>query len=138
MPLIILLAIAVVAGYLIAKSRASKKIDDTAASVVSTTKTAVTQTSDRLRGRPSGEQLESWASGAGAEYLPQEFIDWLAGLSKEEANTFTGALTDHMNGLGFSLKDVVDGKLADQPEQAKTYSETIAAYSQTYRKAHAK
>lgn len=135
MTLFILLVIAVAAGYLIAKSRASKTIDETAASVVSTTKTAVSQTSDRLRGRPSAEQLKSWASGAGAEYLPQEFIDWLGALNQEDASEFTNALTDHMRGLDFSLKDLLDGKLADQPEKVKTYSETIAAYSQTYRQA---
>ena len=135
MTLFILLVIAVAAGYLIAKSRASKTIDETAASVVSTTKTAVSQTSDRLRGRPSAEQLKSWAGGAGAEHLPQEFIDWLGALNQEDASEFTNALTNHMRGLDFSLKDLLDGKLADQPEKVKTYSETIAAYSQTYRQA---
>ncbi len=136
MQLIILIAIAAVAGYLISRSRASKRIDETAASAASATKSAVTRTSDRLRGRPSGEQLTSWASGAGAEFLPQEFIDWLAGLDQEQLNAFTGALTDHMNSLGFGLKDLVEGKLAEQPEQVKSYSEAIAAYSQTYRQAH--
>lgn len=133
MPLIILLAVAVVAGYLIAKSRASKTIDETTTNVVSTTRTAVSQASDRLRGRPSAEQLKNWTASAGSEYLPKEFTEWLAGLSKEEADAFMNALTDHMNSLGFSLKDLLDGKLADQPEKIKTYSETIAAYYQTYR-----
>ena len=55
MPLIILLVIAVVAGYLIAKSNASQKIDETAASAYNTTKTAVNKTVDRLRGRSSDE-----------------------------------------------------------------------------------
>lgn len=135
MPLILLLAIAVVAGYLIAKSRASKTIDETAASVVSTTKTAVSQTSERLRGRPTAEQLKTWANGVGSEYLPKELTEWLAGLNKEEASAFTNALTDHMNSLGFSLKDLLEGKLADQPEKVKTYGETISAYYQTYRQA---
>lgn len=138
MPLIILLAVAVVAGYLIARSRASKKIDETAASAVTTTKTAVTKTSDRLRGRPSSEQLNTWASGAGAESLSKEFVEWFDGLSAEDASSFTSALTDHMNGLGYNLKDLVEGKLADQPEQVKTYSQAITTYSQTYRQAHSK
>lgn len=136
MQLIILIAIAAVAGYLISRSRASKKIDETAASAASATRSAVTRTSDRLRGRPSSEQLKSWATGAGAEFLPQNFIDWLAGLEQERANAFTAALTDHMNGLGYGLKDLVEGKLDDQPEQVKAYSEAMAAYSQTYRQAH--
>jgi hypothetical protein len=60
----------------------------------------------------------------------------LEGLNQEQANDFTGALTDHMNSLSFGLKDLVQGKLADQPEQVKTYSEAVAAYGQIYRQAH--
>lgn len=60
----------------------------------------------------------------------------MEGLDQEQANDFTGALTDHMNSLSFGLKDLVEGKLADQPEQVKTYSKAVAAYSQTYRQAH--
>ena len=135
MQLIILIAIAAVAGYFISRSRASKKIDETAATAASATKSAVSRTSDRLRGRPSSEQFKSWASDAGSEYLPQEFIDWLTGLEQTQADAFTSALTDHMNSLGYGLKDLVEGKHADQPEQVKSYCEAIAPYGKTYRQA---
>lgn len=136
MPLLILLFIAVIIGYLIARSRASKKIDETAASAVSTTKSVASKTTDRLRGRPSSDQLKGWAAGSGAEYLSQDFRDWLASLNQDDTRSFTVALNDHMSGLGYNLKDLVEGKMQDQPEHVKTYAEAVDAYSQTYQAAH--
>ncbi len=60
MQLFVLLAVALIGGYLLAKSRVSKNIDDTANSAVSSSKSLFSKTSDRLRGKstksaPQGE-----------------------------------------------------------------------------------
>ena len=137
MTLIILLLIAVVVGYLIAHSRASKAIDKTASDAYSTSKDFVGKTSDRLRGRPSSDQLKAWVAGAGAAYFQPEFKDWLTALSKEQGQAFTGALNDHMASLGYSLQDLVEGKLQNEPGKVSSYASTIDAYSQVYRQARA-
>ena len=135
MQLIVLLLIAVVVGYLISRSRASKAIDKTASDAYTASKGLVSKTSDRLRNRPSSDQLKAWVAGAGAEYFQPEFKDWLAALNKDQAQAFTGALTDHMASLGYSLQDLVEGKLQNDPAKVKTYAGAIETYSQVYRQA---
>jgi CHASE3 domain sensor protein len=130
--LIILVIIAFVIGYWLAKSRASQTIDDTAEKAVNTTRSVVTSTSDRLRGRPSSVQFKAWAAGSGAEYLPDDFKNWLAGLSEDDAQAFTNALNDYLRGLKLDLKALLDGKVAD----AGSYAQAIVTYSQSYRSAH--
>jgi hypothetical protein len=137
MPLIILLIVALVVGYLIARSRASKAIDKTATDAYTTSKGFVEKTSDRLRGRPSNDQLKAWVAGAGASYFQSEFMDWLAALSKEQAQSFTAALTDHMASLGYNLQDLVEGKLQTELDKVSRYASAIEAYSQVYRQARA-
>lgn len=57
MQLFLLLAIALVGGYLLAKSKLSKTIDGTANSAVKTSKDLAGKASNRLRGKstPQGE-----------------------------------------------------------------------------------
>jgi hypothetical protein len=64
MQLFILLLIALVVGYLIARSRWSKNIDDTASTAAKSTQSLFERTRDRLRRKPKetepqGEIVES-------------------------------------------------------------------------------
>ena len=135
MQLIVLILIAVVVGYLIARSRASKAIDKTASDAYTASKDLVSKTSDRLRNRPSSDQLKAWVAGAGSEYFQPDFKDWLAALNKEQAQSFTSALTDHMASLGYSLQDLLDGKFQNESDKVKSYAGAIESYSQVYRQA---
>ena len=132
MGLIILILIAFVVGYWLARSRASQTIDSTAEKAVNTTRSVVTTTSDRLRGRPSGIQFKAWVAGSGAEHLPDEFKDWLAGLTEDDAQLFTNHLYEYLRGLKLDLKALLEGKAAD----VDNYAQAIVAYSQSYRSAH--
>jgi len=74
MQLFILLAIALVVGYLIARSRWSKNIDETASKATESSVSLTKKATDLVHGESSGEpQTEEVEEEAGAEgTTPQE------------------------------------------------------------------
>ncbi len=84
------------------------------------------------RGRIS---FQEWATGPGSVLFPDEFTDWLAGLSQSTADAFTLKLADYAHGLGFNLTELMDESLDRQPILRQVFVEAIVVYSQAYRKA---
>lgn len=139
MALIILLIAAVVIGYFLARSRYSAKIDETADKVSSTsrswTERAGGWVNTRILKRTSADPFREWAAGPGATSLPDDFKDWLAGLSEQEAADFTRALDKYADSLDFSLTELVEGDYDGKPALVQVFVEAIVIYSQEYRKA---
>lgn len=137
MYLILLLVLFGVAGYLLARSRAGKTIDETAAKVVDQARDLGEKSyawmGDRLPGGKTPANIQEWA--AGAEDIPAELKTWITSLSPEEAAAFAKALNNHARSLGLDTGLVLSEKLADKPEQRKVYIDAVAAYSQAYQKA---
>ena len=139
MALIILVIAAVVIGYFLARSRYSDSIDDTAGKVSSTSRSWADSASGwvntRVLRRKTAEPFREWAAGPGAEQLPNDFSEWLAGLSDEEAAEFTKALDKYSARLGYSLSELVEGDYDGKPALMQVFVEAIVIYSQEYRKA---
>jgi len=139
MELIILLLVAGVAGYFLARSRFSKPVDNATDKVTETTKDYADRTegwfSSRFGRDRKVEPFRAWAAGAGATYLPEDFKSWLAGLSPEEARDFTNSLDKYARGLGYDLNQLVDGSMNAQPAKMQVFTEAVVIYSSAYRKA---
>ena len=149
MELIIIAIIAVVIGYLFAKSRFSKPIDNTASKVGSTSKDVavkVGSTSKDVVGRAtdwwstsigkgtSGNEFVAWVNGPGAKNFSDDFKNWLSGLSTQESTDFTRATDKYMSTLGYSLQDLVEGKIENDPARMQVYVEAVVVYSGAYRR----
>lgn len=139
MELIILLLVAGVAGFLLARSRFSKPVDEATDKVTDTTKDYADRTEGWFRSRfgrdRKVEPFRAWAAGAGAVYFQEDFKSWLAGLSPEEARDFTNSLDKYARGLGYDLNQLVDGSMNAQPAKMQVFTEAVVIYSSAYRKA---
>jgi hypothetical protein len=139
MALIILVIAAVVIGYFLARSRYSETIDDTADRVSTTSRSwadsAGGWVNTRVLRRKTAEPFREWAAGPGAEQFPDDFNEWLAGLSNEDAKDFVQALDKYAASLGYSLTDLVEGGYDGNPALMQVFVEAIVIYSQEYRKA---
>ena len=126
-------------GFFLARSRYSKHVDDAAQSVTDTSKEYAGKTSTWWRrnigrGRQT-DQFTSWVEGPGSSQLPAEFTQWFSGLSAEEQGDFVYALDSYLSGLGYDLKQLVDGGLDNQPALLQSYVEAVVVYSDAFRKA---
>jgi hypothetical protein len=139
MELIILIAMAVVAGYLFSRSRYSKPVDKATDRVTDSTKQYADKAENwvqRQFGRSTNpNRLRSWAANEGAPHLPVDFKDWLSGLSEKDAQDFTRSLEQNFNSLKYDLNKLLDGSLDSSPALMQTYVEAVVIYSQAYRKA---
>jgi hypothetical protein len=136
--ILILLAVALI-GFLLARSRYSKNVDQATDQVVTTSKDLAGKTEDLWRKQFAkgkyADAFRSWAAGPAAGELPEDFKSWLAGLSDKEAEAFTKELFNYLAGLGYDLPKLVSGEIAVAPPQRQVFVETIVVYSQAYRKA---
>jgi hypothetical protein len=139
MQLFIVVLIAGVAGYFLARSQYSKPVDEAASKVAATSRDYASQASGWARRNFSrqskAEQLRAWAAGPGASHLPDDVKTWLAGLTPKEADEFTKSLDSYSSGLGYDLDKLVKGELDSQPAQIQVFTEAVVVYSQAYRKA---
>ena len=139
MALIILVIAAVVIGYFLARSRYSDTIDETTGKVSTTSRSWADNASGwvntRVLRRKSAEPFQEWAAGPGAEQLPNDFKEWLEGLSDEQATEFIRALDKYAASLGYSLTELVEGGYDGKPALMQVFVEAIVIYSQEYRKA---
>lgn len=139
MALIILVIVAVVIGYFLARSRYSDTIDETAEKVSSTSRSwadsAGGWVNTRVLRRKSVEPFREWVTGPGAEQLPDDFKEWLEGLSDEETTEFVRSLDKYSASLGYSIDELVEGGYDGKPALMQVFVEAIVIYSQEYRKA---
>jgi hypothetical protein len=134
MELVILLILALVAGYFIASSRYRKSIDGVGDTTRKWWDNSRAWVSGRL-GRGSGNEFVTWVNGPGNDQMPEDFVTWLNGLSEQGANDFTVKLEKYMQGLGYNLSALVGGSLDAQPSIMQVFVETIVVYSNEYKKA---
>ena len=134
MELVILLILALVAGYFVASSRYRKSIDSMGDTTRKWWDNSRAWVSGRL-GQGSGNVFVVWVNGPGKDHMPVEFVTWLNGLSVQEANDFTVKLEKYMQGLGYNLSALVGGSLDAQPSIMQVFVETIVVYSNEYKKA---
>lgn len=136
--LLIIVLIAGIAGYYLARSRYSKPVDEAASKVAATSQDYARQTSrwtrSLFRRSSTAEQLRAWSAGPGAPLLPDDFKVWLAGLTQQEADEFTRAAQSYAASLGYDLDKLVKGELSEQPARQESFVEAIVSYSETYRK----
>ena len=85
--------------------------------------------------RKSAQPFQEWAAEVGAEYLPDDFKEWLADLSDAEATDFIRSLDEYASSLDYSLNDLVEGGYDGKPALMQVFVEAIVIYSQEYRKA---
>ena len=137
MYLILLLALFGVLGYLLARSRAGKTIDETAAKVAGQARDLGEKSGawvgEKIGSGKPAANLQEWA--ASAENVPPDFKNWMAGLTPDEAAAFSKALNNHARSLGLDINLLLSGKLDDKPEQRQVTIDAVAAYSQAYQKA---
>lgn len=136
--LIVILIVAGVAGYYLARSKYSKPVDEAASKVATSSQDYASRSGRWIRGlfsqRSKAELLRAWAAGPGAPHLSEDFKTWLASLTPEEADKFTRALDSYSSGLGFNLDKLVKGELDAQPARLQAFTEAVESYSQTYRR----
>ncbi len=136
MDLLIVLFIAGIAGYYLSKSRYSKNIDATTAKVATKSEDLVDQTKGWWRKRFGKEKGKNaficWATGPGSAYFPEDLLTWWRGLSTDEADHFTRALSSYAEGLGFELDELVSGKMDSRPALLQVFVEAIVVYSHEY------
>jgi hypothetical protein len=139
MYLVVFLILAVVVGYLLAGSRLGRRVDKTTSSLTKTSQSWADAVESRWRAlfsrRSRPEAFRDWALGDGSSQFTREFRDWLADLSAGESQEFCLALADYAKGLGFSLNELVDGGLDQDPFMRQVFVEAIVVYSNAYRKA---
>jgi hypothetical protein len=79
--------------------------------------------------------FRAYVTGKAAELFPSEFRDWIEDLSERELQDFIHALVDYSHGLDFSLTELVNGGLDNDPRMRQVFIEAIVVYSPAYRKA---
>jgi hypothetical protein len=139
MQLIIILIIAGIIGYFLSGSRYGEKIEQSTGKISETSESLLDRSKKWLRDRFGRQKPEEnfvfWATGAGSAHFPQEFKDWLKGLTPEEAERFTRALASYADGLNFDLDELVSGEMDDKPALMQVFVEAVVVYSHEYRKA---
>jgi len=139
MYLFLLLVIFAVLGYLIAKSRIGDKVDQTAGSIYDSSREFTNKSIGRWSSYFNRRQREinflTWMRSDGTDLLPEEFMNWLIGLTDGEANDFYNDLTIFTRGFGLNIESLVNGGLDQDPVMRQVFVETIVIYSDAYRKA---
>jgi hypothetical protein len=137
--LLLLLVAAIVVGYYLSRSKYSEHIDDATEKISSTSKSWTDKAGEWVQVRvgrgKDGDLFKEWATGPGAEYLPDDFKEWLSDLSDEETEGFTKALANYSKGLGYDLSVLEKGVYENNPALMQVYVEAVVVYSQEYRKA---
>jgi hypothetical protein len=137
MSLIILLVLAGLFGYLLARSQAGERLNQGANDLVGQARTWGNRTAaglgERLRLSRKPPGLRGWA--AGSPDLDEGTRRWLAGQTEAEAAAFAAALDNHAESLGLDLNRLFSGMLDSDDQQRKVYVEAVSIYSQAYRKA---
>ncbi|MGW8250597.1 MAG: hypothetical protein ACWGO1_08140 [Anaerolineales bacterium] len=139
MQLLIILIIAGIIGYFLSRSRFGAEIDQATSQIGETSESLLDRSKKWLgerfgRGRAE-ENFVTWATGTGSAYFPQEFKDWMEGLTPEEAERFTHALALYAEGLDFDLDELVSGEMQNKPALMQVFVEAVVVYSHEYRKA---
>jgi hypothetical protein len=139
MDLIILVLVFAVLGYFLGVSRIGKQVDRATERLTENTGKLADNLESRWKAlfkRPSsGDFFRNWVAGSGASLFPDEFKDWLKGLSEQEAREFTNALGEYSKSLGFNLTQLVEGGLDQEPILRQVFVEAVVVYSSAYRKA---
>jgi len=139
MELILLLVLFGVIGYLLAGSDFRDRVDRTADRVSARSSSWWVRSKAWWRSRfspgVSGSEFRAWVAGSGSDSLPDEFREWCAGLSKQEAQEFASSLANYADGLGYNLAQLVAGGLEQKPVMKQVFVEAIVVYSDAYRKA---
>lgn len=137
MSLIIMLVLAGLLGYWLARSRAGENLNRRASDLADQAREAGSRSSawigQRLGLARKPRSLRTWA--AESPDLSEDVRVWLVSLNDEEAAAFTLALNNHAETLGLNLARLFSGELDDNDEQRKVYVEAVSIYSQAYRKA---
>ena len=139
MELLILLFIAVVLGYFLARSKYGEKIDETTLKVTKRSESFIGEARDWWRRRFAKKQRKftflDWATGAGAVNFPDDLRLWWQSLSPDEGKQFTRSLSSYAESLNFHLDEIVSGSLDTKPALMKVFVESVAVYSHEYRRA---
>lgn len=137
MSLIVLLVLAVLLGYWLARSQTGERLNQRAGDLSEQVRATGSRTSawvgQRLGLSRKPRSLRTWA--AESPELPEEDRSWLASLDDEQAAAFALALSNHAETLGLDLTRLFSGKLDTDDQQRKVYVEAVSIYSQAYRKA---
>jgi len=137
--LLLLIVAAIVIGYYLSRSKYSEHIDDVTEKVTSTSKSWTDKAGGWVQVRvgrgKDGDSFKEWPTDPGAEFLPDDFKEWLSDLSDEETEEFTQALTNYSKGLGYDLSALEKGVYDNNPALMQVYVEAVVVYSQEYRKA---
>lgn len=139
MYLLSLLVLFTLLGYLLASSRFGGRLDGATGRAAASSKRWTGRLGDRWRAlfnrQGQAEAFRSWALGAGARWFPQEFKTWLASLSDADARAFRYSLDEYADSLGFSLTQLIEGGLDQDPIMRQVFVEAIVVYSPAYRRA---
>lgn len=137
MSLIILLFLAGLLGYLLARSQTGARVDRRASELAEQARGLGSRTGtwvgERLGLSRKPRSLRQWA--AESPDLPEDDRRWVAGLTNEEAAAFALALNNHADSLGLELTRLFSGDLDSDEQQRKIYVEAVSIYSRAYRKA---
>jgi hypothetical protein len=138
MQLLILLFIAGIIGYFLARSQYGKKIDETTLKITSLSEGLIDQTRDWWRRRFGKKQRNitflDWATGSGAVYFPDDLRIWWQSFSPDEESNLPD-LNSYADSLDFHLEELVSGGLDTKPALMKVFVESVVVYSHEYRRA---
>lgn len=139
MQLILLLILFAVIGYLLAGSDFSERVDRASDRVSAASGSwrvrGVAWWRARFSSRVPEDEFRAWATGPGADTLPDEFGEWYVGLPEAGARDFVLSLADYADGLGYNLAKLVAGGMEHKPVMKQVFVEAIVVYSDAYRKA---
>lgn len=137
MSLIILLFLAGLLGYLLARSQTGARVDQRASDLAEQARGLGSRTGmwvgERLGLARKPRSLRQWA--AASPDLPEDDRLWIVGLTDEGAAAFALALNNHADSLGLDLARLFSGELDSDEQQRKIYVEAVSIYSRAYRKA---
>ncbi|OQY87920.1 MAG: hypothetical protein B6D39_11960, partial [Anaerolineae bacterium UTCFX2] len=139
MDLLILLLIFALLGYLLGISPTSAKASQARDKSAPKTKNWSDRMGNRwvsiFNPRLFSLQFREWVKQDSSATFPEDFKDWLSGLSEAQLNEFVKALNDFNHYSGYSLSQLIDGDLDHDPHMRQVFVEAISVYSQAYRKA---
>lgn len=137
MTLIVLLVLAGILGYWLARTRTGERLSQRAGELAGQARNLGGRSTDwvgqRLGLSRKPRSLRTWA--AESPDLSSEVRSWLVSLNDEQAAAFALALNNHAETLGLDLNRLFSGELDDDEQQRKVYVEAVSIYSQAYRKA---
>jgi len=139
MDLLILLLIFALLGYLLGISHTRASANQAAEKSAPKAKSWAGRMGSRwvsiLNPRSFSLQFREWAIKEFPELFPEEFKSWLVGLNEAQLNEFVKTLNDFSHNSGYSLSQLIEGDLDNDPRMRQVFVEAISVYSQAYRKA---